>query len=494
MVATVIGATVIGGWFLGSVAVVIARRHMGRVRWQRLFHRRPNRITTAWVDRCRRAVARSWRSRGASWWGPVVGSGLGVLAGQMMSGPVAAAALGAYGAAVVVVVRRRAQRRAWARACRVSSDTLAALAADLRAGLSQDQALLSAGDTLRLAGAGLLPPASGGSASRRAADRLCRGGVASQRRAPRRCAGPARCPSSIYRSSQRSGGNPGRRSAGQCGAACGDARGRGRSRRGHRGRPGTRAAAYHARRYGALLGRGVATRGPRVDRPVGPHRGGQMNAEPVPLVTRSRRGAGAIVRWCAGSGAPGGVAGLVIAESLWGATVGLAFGIACGWWLAHRPTSADRAVRRQVDADLPFAAELIAAALRAGAAPDAAVRVVAEAVGGPVGLRLARVERALRLGAPAAEAWSYLGDDDGAIRFAHAAQRTDHSGAALAGALVRIADDLRTDSALATEAAARRAGVLIVLPLGLCFLPAFMLTGLVPVIVAVIGGVLSASP
>jgi pilus assembly protein TadC len=40
------------------------------------------------------------------------------------------------------------------------------------------------------------------------------------------------------------------------------------------------------------------------------------------------------------------------------------------------------------------------------------------------------------------------------------------------------------------EAAARRAGVLVVLPLGLCFLPAFVFAGLVPVIVAVLGDVL----
>jgi Flp pilus assembly protein TadB len=219
-----------------------------------------------------------------------------------------------------------------------------------------------------------------------------------------------------------------------------------------------------------------------------------MIAEPVPVVTPLRRGTGAIVGWCVASGAPGGVAGLVIAGSWWGAPVGLTIGAACGWWLALQPTADDRAARRQFDADLPFAVELAAAALRAGAAPDAALHVVAEAVGGPVGLRFGRVERALRLGAPAAEAWSYLGDADGAIRVARAAQRSDHSGAALAGALVRIADDLRTDAALASETAARRAGVLIVLPLGLCFLPAFMLTGLVPVIVAIIGGVLSASP
>ena len=78
----------------------------------------------------------------------------------------------------------------------------------------------------------------------------------------------------------------------------------------------------------------------------------------------------------------------------------------------------------------------------------------------------------------------------GAERLAAAALRSANSGAALAGALTRLADDLRADRATAAEASARRAGVLIVLPLGLCFLPAFILAGLVPVIVAVLGDVL----
>jgi len=72
-----------------------------------------------------------------------------------------------------------------------------------------------------------------------------------------------------------------------------------------------------------------------------------------------------------------------------------------------------------------------------------------------------------------------------------AAQRSGHSGAALAGSLTRVADDLRADVVAATEARARTAGVLVVLPLGLCFLPAFVLTGLVPVVVGVVGGVLA---
>ncbi|RLP93596.1 type II secretion system F family protein [Micromonospora sp. CV4] len=141
-------------------------------------------------------------------------------------------------------------------------------------------------------------------------------------------------------------------------------------------------------------------------------------------------------------------------------------------------------------ADLPLAADLLAAAMRAGAPVDRSVLAVAEALDGPLASRLARVGRTLLLGGGPAEAWSALHGVPGAERLTAAAFRSANSGAALAGALTRLADDLRADRATAAEASARRAGVLIVLPLGLCFLPAFILAGLVPVIVAVLGDVL----
>ncbi|MEV1108067.1 type II secretion system F family protein [Micromonospora sp. NPDC049751] len=149
-----------------------------------------------------------------------------------------------------------------------------------------------------------------------------------------------------------------------------------------------------------------------------------------------------------------------------------------------------RSQRLREAADLPLAADLLAAAMRAGAPVDRSVLAVAEALDGPLATRLARVGRTLLLGGGPAEAWSALDGVPGADRLAAAAFRSANSGAALAGALTRLADDLRADRATAAEASARRAGVLIVLPLGLCFLPAFILAGLVPVIVAVLGDVL----
>jgi pilus assembly protein TadC len=146
------------------------------------------------------------------------------------------------------------------------------------------------------------------------------------------------------------------------------------------------------------------------------------------------------------------------------------------------------AEHRRVAADLPLAADLMAAALRAGAPPDLAARTVGKALGGPLGERLVRVANALRLGEPPAQAWEFLSELPGGQRLSKVAARSADSGAALATTFRRHADQLRSARAAAAEAGAKRAAVLVVLPLGLCFLPAFVLTGVVPVVAAVLDG------
>lgn len=153
------------------------------------------------------------------------------------------------------------------------------------------------------------------------------------------------------------------------------------------------------------------------------------------------------------------------------------------------PRSARRA-RQAAASELPFAADLLAAALRAGVPVEAAARTTGAGIGGAVGRDLVRVADGLRLGLEPADAWPVLRTVPGAERIVDTVVRSAESGAAVARALERLADDLRGSRAVAVEAAAARVGVLIVLPLGLCFLPAFVLAGIVPVIVAVLGGVL----
>jgi pilus assembly protein TadC len=187
------------------------------------------------------------------------------------------------------------------------------------------------------------------------------------------------------------------------------------------------------------------------------------------------------------------LAGLAVAGLIgtwWGLAVGVIAGVATERFLRRREPARLREERRVAASDLPLGCDLLAAALRAGAPVERAAEAVADALGGPLGERLRRTARSLRLGAGPAEAWGHLSDVRGADRLTAAAIRSSASGGALAGALGRLADDLRSDRAVAVEAAAQRASVLIVLPLGLCFLPAFLLAGLVPVLIAVLGDVL----
>jgi pilus assembly protein TadC len=186
----------------------------------------------------------------------------------------------------------------------------------------------------------------------------------------------------------------------------------------------------------------------------------------------------------------GGVATAVVLGGWPGLAAGVAVAVGLDRLLRRLEPARVRGRRLREVADLPLAADLLAAALRSGAPVELAVASVAEALGGPLGERLGTVGRSMRLGAEPGEAWAHLSPVAGAERLTAAAIRSSASGAAFAGALTRIADDLRADNAVAAEAAARRAGVLIVLPLGLCFLPAFILAGLVPVVLAVLGDVL----
>jgi pilus assembly protein TadC len=149
-----------------------------------------------------------------------------------------------------------------------------------------------------------------------------------------------------------------------------------------------------------------------------------------------------------------------------------------------------RLERARALADLPIAADLFAAASRAGAPPERAALAVGAALGGPVGVRLVRVGEALRRGVPSDEAWRHLADLPGGPRLVSVATRSAERGSALSRALEQQAVDLRAAQAAAAEAAARKAGVLVVLPLGLCFLPAFLLAGVVPVVVSVLGDLL----
>lgn len=160
--------------------------------------------------------------------------------------------------------------------------------------------------------------------------------------------------------------------------------------------------------------------------------------------------------------------------------------------LGRRPKPAlAGSLRRRASADLPLAIDLLAASLLAGAPPQRATQVVGVALGGPVGERLVAVASALANGRDAKSSWCHVIDLPAGERLARSAARSADSGAALSAVLSRFAGDLRTARATTAEAAARRLSVLVVVPLGLCYLPAFLLAGVAPVVLAVLSQVLA---
>ncbi|MDX6201129.1 MAG: hypothetical protein QOJ83_629 [Frankiales bacterium] len=156
-----------------------------------------------------------------------------------------------------------------------------------------------------------------------------------------------------------------------------------------------------------------------------------------------------------------------------------------------------QAVTRTDSRSLAMLLDLIASALGSGAPPDHALALVSEAVqetGQPELVRavapLRRVGRLLTLGAEPKLAWAGLAESPGYEAASRAGRRCADTGARLSGAFRDLADELRADRHTAALASAERVGVWSLLPLGFCFLPAFICIGIIPVVIGVAGEVL----
>jgi pilus assembly protein TadC len=167
---------------------------------------------------------------------------------------------------------------------------------------------------------------------------------------------------------------------------------------------------------------------------------------------------------------------------------------------AGMPARADRQRPRSARGTDPLAVasslDVLAVCLAAGMAVSTAAAATAPSAPPKLARALRRAADLLALGADPAVAWSTAPDlpagsvdaqTDALLRLA---RRSASSGTALAGGVAELADQYRDDAAHAATAAAERAGVLIAGPLGLCFLPAFVCLGIVPVVAGLAGDVL----
>ncbi|MFF9814247.1 type II secretion system F family protein [Streptomyces sp. NPDC014006] len=188
-------------------------------------------------------------------------------------------------------------------------------------------------------------------------------------------------------------------------------------------------------------------------------------------------------------------AGWAVVGGITGAVVGVAAAAGLAYW--RRRQSADIAGAgltaveiREAERQLPLAADLLAACITAGAGPVDAAHAVGEALGGPLGQALARGAAEVRLGGEPAGAWRRLAALPGAGALARLLERADVSGLPAAEPVARIAADARADWTRTATERARRAAVMVTAPVGLCFLPAFIVIGVLPVVIGLAGGVL----
>ncbi len=131
--------------------------------------------------------------------------------------------------------------------------------------------------------------------------------------------------------------------------------------------------------------------------------------------------------------------------------------------------------------------ELFAACVQSGLSPTQAAEALAQVSKLP---EWAKVSALARTGMPASSAWAPMRQEPGWEELAGLIALSEQSGSAIAAGCVRISRSLYTHAADAATARAERAGVLIALPLALCFLPAFIVLGLVPILVSLGGQVL----
>ncbi|WP_415948296.1 type II secretion system F family protein [Streptomyces sp. KLOTTS4A1] len=194
-----------------------------------------------------------------------------------------------------------------------------------------------------------------------------------------------------------------------------------------------------------------------------------------------RRWAPVVSAVCLAYAVVGGAAGLVLA---------LLAGAGVWRWWPYPPAEEDAAAGAEVRRQLPLAADLLAACIAAGAGPADAAAAVGESMGGPVGERLTGVATELRLGGEPGRCWGRLASIPEAAALARCLQRAWSSGAPAAEQVARVASDCRDHAAREALTRAHRASVAVTAPVGLCFLPAFLVIGVVPVVVGLAGEIL----
>jgi pilus assembly protein TadC len=153
-----------------------------------------------------------------------------------------------------------------------------------------------------------------------------------------------------------------------------------------------------------------------------------------------------------------------------------------GW---VEPRSARRR-REQLIMEVPQALELMAACLAAGLPARTACAAVVRTFDGPVADDLGQVLALLELGVGDVVAWQALHDHPQLGLAAADLARSVESGTSMVQGLQHHAAAAREVRRSELQVLARAVGVRSVLPLMMCFIPSFLLLGIVPAVVSAV--------
>jgi Flp pilus assembly protein TadB len=134
---------------------------------------------------------------------------------------------------------------------------------------------------------------------------------------------------------------------------------------------------------------------------------------------------------------------------------------------------------------LPLVLDLTAAGLRSGQPLATALATAIPPQLPWLGERLSQVAGMLRLGAEPSQAWQPVVTEPRLRPVAVIAIRSADSGIRLAATLAELSSELRASARARNQVRAQRVGVWVIAPLGLCFLPAFVCVGIVPVVIGI---------
>jgi pilus assembly protein TadC len=181
-------------------------------------------------------------------------------------------------------------------------------------------------------------------------------------------------------------------------------------------------------------------------------------------------------------------AGLLVevgSVSVWVAGLFLPVGAAIGAvGLGLVEPARSRRRRHRLVMDTPEALDLLAGCLAAGLPPRTATVAVLAAFDGPLADDLAVVVRAVDVGMSDATAWRCLRGHPQLGNAAADLASAVESGSRMVETLGRYAREARRLRAAAVESAAKAVGVRCVLPMMTCFVPSFVLLGVLPSVVS----------